>query len=54
MIIKTVSEYSKELTDFLYDYNKLKEYFIAWIPEDYEKISALDKSSFILCVEEAR
>lgn len=51
MIITMINKYNEELTDFLYEYNKLKEYFIAWIPEAHEEISSLDKSNFILCIE---
>ncbi|MDF2880707.1 MAG: hypothetical protein K0R54_1264 [Clostridiaceae bacterium] len=51
MIIKMIDKYKKDLTDFLFEFNNQKEYYIAWIPENYEEIWNLDKSNFILCIE---
>lgn len=51
MIIKMINKYNKDLMDFLFQLNNHKEYYIAWIPENYEEISNLDKSNFILCIE---
>ncbi|MDF2473244.1 MAG: hypothetical protein K0R21_1026 [Anaerocolumna sp.] len=46
------SKYEKELNEFLYQYNSQKEYFLAWIPENYSEIVSLDKDNFLLCIEE--
>ncbi len=54
MITKQNDKHNKELTNFLYEYNKLKEYFIGWIPESYEELFSLNKDSFILCMEDDR
>lgn len=51
MIVKMEDVYNKELTDFLFKYNKMKDYYISWIPENYEEIDLLDKSNFVLCME---
>lgn len=52
MIVKMSKQYERELTDFIYKYNNLKEYFVAWVPENYSEISEYDKSDFLLCIEE--
>lgn len=54
MILKMAGEYEKELTDFIDQHNRLKEYYIAWMPEEYETLSALDKSNFFICMEHGR
>lgn len=54
MLTKMNEQYEKELTKFLFDYNNRKEYFIAWIPQNYNEIEEMDKSNFILCVEEGK
>lgn len=54
MIIKMINKYEKELSDFLYEHNLLKEYFLAWIPTTYKEISSLVKDNFILCIENYR
>lgn len=54
MIQKMTKEYEEELTKYLYTYNCKKEYFIAWLPENYEEIVKLNKESFYLCIEAGR
>lgn len=54
MIVRMESMYEKELTNFLYKYNNFKEHFIAWVPDKYDEISALDKNSFMLCIEDEK
>lgn len=51
MILNMLSKYNKQLTDFLYKYNNLKEHHIGWIPETYEELDSLEKDSFIICAE---
>lgn len=51
MIKKMTKEYERELTEFLFKYNNLSEYYIGWIPKTYEELTTLDKSNFILCIE---
>ncbi len=51
MSVRIASGYEKELTDFLYQHIRLKEYYIAWIPETYKELSSLEKNSFILCLQ---
>lgn len=54
MIKKMTKEYEKELTDFLFKYNNLSQYYIGWVPENYEELTKLDKSNFLLCIENNR
>lgn len=51
LIIKMMKKYERELNEFLYQHNLKKEYFLAWIPETYSDIEALEKDSFLLCIE---
>ncbi|MEG0773804.1 GNAT family N-acetyltransferase [Clostridium sp.] len=51
MIKRMSREYEEQLVEFLYKYNNLKEYSVAWIPENYGDISSYDKSNFFLCIE---
>lgn len=51
MITKMTAKYEKQLTDYLYQHNLKKEYFVAWIPETYAGISSLNKDNFLLCIE---
>jgi len=54
MLAAMESNYEAELTEFLFQYVSQKEYFVAWLPETLADISALDKSDFVLCIEEGR
>jgi ribosomal protein S18 acetylase RimI-like enzyme len=52
MIKKMSLEYEKELIDFIYKYNRRKEHYVAWLPDYYEELVAMNKESFYLCMEE--
>lgn len=52
MIKRFSKEYQEKLVEFLYKYNNLKEYTIAWVPENYGDICSYDKSNFFICIEE--
>ncbi|MBK1811183.1 GNAT family N-acetyltransferase [Clostridium sp. YIM B02505] len=51
MLIKMEDRYTKNLNDFLFKYNNLNKYYIAWIPNNYRKIAEIDKDNFFLCIE---
>ncbi len=54
MIKKMTKEYEQELTEFLCINNSKKESYIAWLPDNFEEISGLNKENFNLCIEEDR
>lgn len=51
MIVKMSKQYENKLVEFLYKYNNLKEYSVAWVPENYGDICSYDKSDFFIAIE---
>ncbi len=41
MIKNMTKKYERELTDFLFKYNNLAQYYIGWIPNNYEELVSL-------------